>query len=443
MNQDKILSQKEIFWFWLPLAASWALMTLEGPTIQATISRLPEAKIMLAAAGIVLSMEVTFESPIIMLLATSTALAKTPQAFRILSRFVLILNILLTIIAGSVAFVTPIYNWLIPGVMGIPAPIAEAAQPAMQIMTLWSAAIGWRRFYQGILIRFGHTRQVGYGTAVRLTSVVVAAVTLVTLTDWPGIVVGACMWMIGVFSELGYSYWAVRPVIAAHLSGPDGDGPRLTYWRIIKYHTPLAATSLLSLLVQPLIGAGLARMAFPEDNLAAWPVIFSVLLFFRSMGMALPEVVIALLDKPQNLASLRRFCLTVAGGASAALTFVALTPLLTLYLLYVTSVPPALVDFILPGVFVGLLVPALQGIHSWQRGVLMTGDATGDVYWGMGLNLLVTTGGVVLGVYWQTAGAPTAALAFTIGMVVELVYLWRRVGPVQARLQMLPASGTI
>jgi len=156
MNQDKILSQKEIFWFWLPLAASWALMTLEGPTIQATISRLPEAKIMLAAAGIVLSMEVTFESPIIMLLATSTALAKTPQAFRILSRFVLILNILLTIIAGSVAFVTPIYNWLIPGVMGIPAPIAEAAQPAMQIMTLWSAAIGYTvtatpwRFYRHV-----------------------------------------------------------------------------------------------------------------------------------------------------------------------------------------------------------------------------------------------------------------------------------------------------
>ena len=72
---DQTLTLKKIFWFWLPLAASWALMTLEGPAIQATISRLPEATTMLAAAGIVLSMEVTIESPVIMLLATSTALA--------------------------------------------------------------------------------------------------------------------------------------------------------------------------------------------------------------------------------------------------------------------------------------------------------------------------------------------------------------------------------
>ena len=40
---DQILNQKKILIFWLPQAASWALMTLEGPTIQATISRLPEA----------------------------------------------------------------------------------------------------------------------------------------------------------------------------------------------------------------------------------------------------------------------------------------------------------------------------------------------------------------------------------------------------------------
>ncbi len=434
---NQTLNLKHIFWFWLPLAASWALMTLEGPTIQATISRLPEATTMLAAAGIVLSMEVTFESPIIMLLATSTALAKTPQAYRLLRRFVLHLNILLTIVAATVAFVDPVYNWLIPGLMGIPVPIAEAAQPAMQIMTFWSAAIGWRRFYQGILIRFGHTRRVGIGTAVRLTAVAIAAVTFATSTDWPGVVVGACVWMVGVLSEMIYSYLAARPVVAAHLSGPaDPTEPPLTYWQVVKFHTPLAATSLLTLLTQPLIGAGLARMAFPTENLAAWPVVFSVLLFFRSFGMALPEVVIALLKKSTDLDPLRRFCRAVAAGSSIILALVTFTPLLTLYLLYVTGVTLALAAFILPGVLFGLLVPALQAIQSWQRGVLMAGQATGHVYWGMGLNLVVTVLVLSLGVWWQTRGAPTAAIALTIGMAAELAYLNWRVRPVQAQLQL-------
>lgn len=430
---------KTIFWFWLPLAASWALMTLEGPTIQATISRLPQATLMLAAAGIVLSMEVTIESPIMMLLATSTALAKTPQAYRLLCRFVLHLTILLTLIAAAVAFVDSIYNWLILDLMGVPAPVAEAAQPAMQIMTFWSAAIGWRRFYQGILIRYGHTRRVGFGTAVRLIAVAIAAVSFATLTDWPGVVVGACVWMVGVLSEMIYSYLAARPVVAAHLSGPDDppEGqPHLTYWEVVKFHTPLAATSFLTLLTQPLIGAGLARMAFPTENLAAWPVVFSVLLFFRSFGMALPEVVIALLKKSTDLSPLRRFCRLVAAGSSAALALVAFTPLLTLYLLYVTGVTPELAVFILPGVMFGLLVPALQAIQSWQRGVLMAGHVTGQVYWGMGLNLVVTVLVIGLGVWQQTVGAPTAAIALTAGMAAELAYLYWRVRPVQARLQL-------
>ena len=434
---DQILNQKKILIFWLPLAASWALMTLEGPTIQATISRLPEATTMLAAAGIVLSMEVTIESPVIMLLSTSTALASTPQAYRMLRRFVLHLAVLLTVVAGTIAFVDPVYNWLIPGLMGIPAHIAEAAQPAMQIMTFWTAAIAYRRFYQGILIRFGHTRRVGIGTGVRLTAVAIAAVTLATLTDWPGVQVGAWVWMVGVLSELIYSYVAVRPVIATHLTGPDNPQQApLTYQEIVRFHTPLAATSFLTLLTQPLIGAGLARMAFPEENLAAWPVVFSILLFFRSFGMALPEVVIALLKKSIDLSPLRRFCMLVAAGASAALTLVTFTPLLTWYLLYVTGVPMDLAAFIMPGAVVGLLIPGLQAIQSWQRGVLMTGKATGHVYWGMGLSLLVTVLIVTLGVMWLLPGVPVGAAALTIGLIAEIIYLGWRVRPVQARLQL-------
>ncbi len=216
-----IVTQRKIFWFWLPLAASWALMTLEGPTIQAAIARLPDAKTMLAAAGIVISLEVTLESPIIMLLATSTALATTAQAYRMLRRFVLHLTVLLTVIAAIIAFVDPVYNGLVPGLMGIPAHIAEAAQPAMQLMTFWSIAIGWRRFYQGILIRFGRTRAVGYGTALRLSSSAITAFSLAIFSDLPGVIVGACTWMVGVLSELIYAYLAVRSTVNTHLSGPD------------------------------------------------------------------------------------------------------------------------------------------------------------------------------------------------------------------------------
>lgn len=411
------------------------LLTLEGPLIQAAIARLPDVTIMLAAAGIVLSLQVTIESPVIMLLSTSTALATSPQAYRVLSRFVLHLNILLTVIAATIAFVDPVYNWLVPGLMGIPTPVAEAAQPAMKIMTFWSAAIGWRRFYQGILIRFNQTKLVGYGTAVRLTSVAVSAVTLAVFTELPGVIVGAYTWMAGVGSEMIYAYLTTRPIIAEHLSGPDDpDEPALTYSEVVKYHTPLAATSLMTLLTQPLIGAGLARMAFPEENLAAWPVIFSVLLFFRSFGFALPETIIALLKEAERLAALRRFSMRVVVSVTVVVIIFVFTPLLNLYLLYVTGVTPELVQFIVPGVIAGLLIPGLHAYQSWLRGILMVTRITADVYWGMGLNLATTAIALAIGVFLQTPGAPTAAVSLTIGMVAEAVYLWWKAGVAQTRL---------
>jgi hypothetical protein len=157
----------QVFWFWLPLAASWLLMTCEGPIVQALISRSADSAIHLAAFGITLSLQIAIESPVIMLLATSTRLATHRQAYRALRGFVLSLNLILTVVAAIISF-TPVYDGLVPWLMGIPAPIAAAARPAMRIMTFWTAAIGWRRFLQGVLIRSGDTRSVGWGTAVRL-----------------------------------------------------------------------------------------------------------------------------------------------------------------------------------------------------------------------------------------------------------------------------------
>ncbi|MBK9052148.1 MAG: hypothetical protein IPL78_14930 [Chloroflexi bacterium] len=45
------MRQRDIMWFWLPLFASWMLMTAEGPVISAAINRLPNEVIMLAAQG--------------------------------------------------------------------------------------------------------------------------------------------------------------------------------------------------------------------------------------------------------------------------------------------------------------------------------------------------------------------------------------------------------
>ena len=89
---------------------AWLMMTLEGPWIQGVISRKPDSEDgQLAAFGLVFSLSVLIETPIIMLLATSNALSRDRQSFRLLWRFMFAINVVITTIAVLMAF-TPLLD---------------------------------------------------------------------------------------------------------------------------------------------------------------------------------------------------------------------------------------------------------------------------------------------------------------------------------------------
>ena len=429
-----VSTQRQILAFWLPLAASWALMSAEGPILQAVIARLPELQTQLAAFGIVMSLEIAIESPVIMLLATSTALSTNAGNYLTVRRFMIWVNILATVVAAVVAF-TPLYKVLVSGMMGIPPRIAAAAQPGMRIMTLWSAAIGWRRFYQGVLIRQGQTGWVGYGTLARLVSSAGAGIGLAILTSLPGVHIASIGLMAGVVVEAVFITHAVQPTVRKLLReghsrsktrGGKDDAVSLRY--VARYHAPLAATSLLTLLAQPLIGAGLARMPFPEENLAAWPVVWGILFLFRSPAFALPEAVIALVSESRPAHPLRAFCWRVGWGSSLAMVALACTPLLRLYLRYLAGLPEHLSRFVVPGLLLGIIIPFINAVHSWFRGLLMAARSTKEIYWGMGLNLAVTALVMLLAVLLSAPGVAAGVIAITVAFLVEIEFLRRKTG---------------
>lgn len=409
---------------WLPLALSTLLMTGEILLVQAAVGRLPNEKVMLAALGVMFWTEVLIEAPIIMLLSTSTALTTTAQAYRVLRRFMIHINLAITVVAVAVAWLDPVFDVVLRGWMGIPSEIADPTQTGMKIMSLWSGAIGWRRFNQGILIRFGQPRQVTWGTVVRLCTSASVAGGLTWAGGFSGIVVAATTFMCSVTTESIYAWWKTRAIVAQHLRIDEQppDEP-LTYNAVLKFHLPLAATSVLSFVALPLLNAGLARMAQPQLSLAAWPLLYSVILLFRGPGIALPETVIAMLRDGGNQQPLRRFCWVVAGGSTAALAFFVLTPLLPMYLRYVLAVGSGLGDLVRVGALISLLVPGLAALSSMYRGFLMMDRRTTHIYWGMTIYLVVTVSGMAAGVAVQSPGILTASIAITAATLLEAGWL--------------------
>ena len=207
------LKVSTIFEIWWPLAGSWALMGLELPVVSAVMARLDDPEIHLAAyGGVVFPISLLIEAPVIMLLAASTALSKDWQAYRFLRNFMMVLASVLTLVHISIAF-TPLYDLVVTGILGVPVQIVEPARMGLMLMTPWTAAIAVRRFQQGLLIRFGHTRVVGVGTALRL----MANVTVLSLglfsQEVPGIVVGTAAVSFGVVVEALFIHSQVQSLL--------------------------------------------------------------------------------------------------------------------------------------------------------------------------------------------------------------------------------------
>ena len=422
------MRQRQILWFWLPLFASWLLLTAEGPTVSAVVNRLPNEVIMLAAMGIVVSLSVTIESPIINLLSTATALVRDRQSYLMVRRFTIHWAIALTVVAALFAF-TPVFDRVVIRWMGTPLDVAEWVRPGMQIMTLWSAAIAWRRFLQGVLIHFGYTRYVAWGTLVRLIASAGTAIMLAMWSTLAGVIIGSLALMAGVMAEALYATLVSRRVTGEHLQEPEqAPDPQseLSYRKLFWFHLPLAATSLLTLLAQPLVTFSLARLDNPTRSLAAWPLIFQVVLMVRAAVMALPEAVIALTRGPETYGPVRRFSLSLAALSALGMLILAFTPLLPFYLEQIQDTEPAIASLAAVGTRLFLLFPPLFVLVSWLRGLLISRHTTTIVNIGMALNLIVTAAVLVLGVAWRYDGITVAAVALNAAVVVELVYLlWR------------------
>lgn len=421
------MRQRDILLFWLPLFASWLLMTAEGPIVAAAINRLPGEVVMLAAMGIVTSLSVTIESPIINLLATSTALVRDHSSYRLVRRFTIHWCLALTIVAILVAY-TSLFDLIVGRLLDVPDEVARWVRPGMQIMIFWTAAIGWRRFQQGIMIRYKETRKVAYGTMVRLAASGGSVVLLAGLSSLPGVIIGSLSLMAGVVAEAAYATFAVRSLVRAHLSpdSPVAESAPLTYRSLFWFHLPLAATSVLILLMQPMVTSSLARLEQPTQSLAAWPVLFQVLLMARAAAFALPEVVIALHRDGTTFAPLRRFSMMLTAASTVAMAIFVFTPLAGWYIFTVQDMTPAVGELALSALALFLFFPALTVITSWLRGLLINGRHTRFVNVGMMINLAITTVVLLVGVAARWPGLPAAAVALNVAALGETAYLlWR------------------
>ena len=419
---------------YLPLAVSWWLMMMDVPVVNLFLARAPGAEFSLAAFGIANSLVFMLEAPIYMMLELSIALSSSRSAFRTLRRFYIVAGLGLTAL-GLVVLYTPLWRILLQDLMGIPASIAPTAAGTLRILMWWVFPIGWRRVYQGVLVREGQSMIIGAGTVLRLAVLSVAMYVGQALIPLPAAYVGALAAGVGVLAETTLIHFVARFSIRQRLPESENSPESLSFGRLWSLFLPLATTSVLFQVIPPLVTAGVASAPSAELSLAAWPVAWGLATAFWAPTLALRQVSVALAHDRGAWRKVSRFVALTGLVFSVAMGLVGLTPILYVVMDYLLGVSDQVASLAAPAVRIMILLPLGYSLHSLYAGLLVLQARPRTLRTAKIFNLTIVgtvlLAGLLIG---GLQGAALGALAVTTGTVIEAAWLWLKSRAVVQRL---------
>ena len=429
------LTYGKIFRFWLPLAATWLMMAVEGPFLAAIIARMAAEKLNLAAYGIAYAFALVAESPVIMLMSTGTALCRDRESYRRLRNFSFALCLIVTLLF-ALFLLPPLFNFIALKLLGLPTEVATLTHAALLCLLPWPAAIGVRRFYQGVLIARRKTRRVAVATSVRVIGMAGTALLLYLQADLDGARIGAIALSIGVTAEtLLTRYLAHRTIRKTLQSKPAKNAAPMSYQAIWDYYLPLALTPFIGLSIHPLVTFFLSKSRFALESLAVMPVIYGLTFIFRALGLSYQEVAIALLGENRNhYPQVRNFAIGLGLFTSLSLSLIAFTPVADLWLHDLSGLSSSLSDFAILPLQIMAIFPALTVMICFQRALLIDARLTRPVS--------VATAAEALGIfsillltmlYFPIAGAVAASIAYIISRLLAVALLQKTLAKQQRR----------
>ena len=420
------ISLGRLLLFWLPLAGMWLLMSIEQPLAAAFITRLPEAKLNLASYGVAKSIAMILESPVIVMMTVGNALGAGRHSYRKILNLMHICAVSLTglhLLLG----LSPIYALIIDNIIGAPPEIIEASRVAFLVMAPSAALLGYRRVWQGVLIRHGKTGVISLTMLARIAAVSLVLLTGVSTRIVSGAVLGAMAGTAGFLVCAVLAYVCYRYFVKPKLQENEPAGLRLTWRALLRFSVPLTVTYLIYVAARPLLAAGLARAPMPLESLALWPVLQGYLFLFSAVGMSLQEAVIAVLQNRQNLPLLRRVTYAVSAALLGIYLAIAATPVLGIWFRSVAGLESDLLALVQIPIFLLAVAPSAVTLSSLYRGMLVLGRRTLEITLGGAVNVVCLGAILVVGLLTlPLSGAAIASFAMGGAYCAQTFYMWLR-----------------
>jgi hypothetical protein len=417
-----VLTTRDILGLFLPLAATSTMMSVSTPIINAGLARMPDPELNLAAFGIAFTLSVFLESPVFALQQAIIAWYRGSGSIRSFVRFSVGLGLALTVVECLIVF-TPAAPFIFRRLLGASEELTGPAVLALRAGVLFPLLVAVRSAYQGVLVGRRRSAPIAVGTFLRLLFLAVMVFTVVPRVSWGGPVAAMLALAAAVLVETIY-------VIVLTMRTPEkeeGTSPAHEAGRSlpgkVRFLAPLAWTMVLGSLTNPLVNAFIARTPSPEQGLAVFSVVASLIWFMASSVLRFSSVTIALGTTRANLRRLERFVWRYVGSVCAAVFLVTLTPAAGILLERVIGLSPELAARArLPFALLSLQ-PLVAGFIAYQQGILTRSAHTAAVGFA-GMSRVIAIAGLgAVGIAMGMRGGLLGAILLGSAFVAELLTL--------------------
>lgn len=430
MSQRKEnISLLDLWKQFLPLSLSDVTMACGDPAITTTLAHLPSARENLAAIGVAKSIAVFFESPIIMLLHASNALAASRKSRRALWRFTILAMVVLTTLLVTLSL-PPVFRLVATYILGINSELAAQAGFVILLLALWPAAIAWRRYFQGLLIHYGYGHSVGRAGLMRL-SFVVTILMFGYYFKMNGTLLGPITLVGGVIAEALFVTVASNKYNVTKKTDPEiASSLPINLKGVWHFYWPLANSMVIVWGGRALLIGVIARAVDGPIALAVWPAAWGIVLLIGNATRMIQQVII---KNRKNVTDALLFQFTASVGISCSIILI---------LLGTTSIGKSilggfigndavLLGGMIPVILICSLLPLLIAFQNATQGLLISEGKTLRVNVASLVGTVTLLLSAAIGVGLGFCGSTVAATAMFLALLSETLWLFGEVKSVQ------------
>lgn len=202
-------SARYVFYFFLPLALSSAILAGTEPFIQAAMARAPLAISSLAAGPVCTSLTWLAGVPLWNIQQLVIARVVDRASYQVVRRFVFIVSAILTGLMGLVAL--PGLDEAVFGtLLGLQGEVERLAIEGYRIYFVSPFFMGWRSLYHGTLIGKNHTSPIRSAAIARVLVLFITLGGLLLYGQLNGVMLAVWSMLASTVAEVAYLGWHVR-----------------------------------------------------------------------------------------------------------------------------------------------------------------------------------------------------------------------------------------